>query len=195
MLKELVKKSRSYRAFNEDRVITKEELLELVDLTRYCPSTVNRQPLKYYLAWEKEEVEKILATTTWAKALKDIKLPYDGKHPTAFIIICQDTDVDANLNRFLRDVGLVAQTMILGAVEKDLGGIMIGSFHAGKVTEIMSMPENIHPMLVLAFGEPAEEIILHEVDPEDSIGYYRDENDVHHVPKRKLSDIVLNGGK
>ena len=140
-----------------------------------------------------DDIDKLILKVSCEAA--DIKLPYDGKHPTAFIIICQDTDVDANLNRFLRDVGLVAQTMILGAVEKGLGGIMIGSFHAGKVTEIMSMPENIHPMLVLAFGEPAEEIILHEVDPEDSIGYYRDENDVHHVPKRKLSDIVLNGGK
>ena len=50
LLKELLKQNRSYRGFDESRKITREELEDLVDCTRYTPSSVNMQPFKYYLA-------------------------------------------------------------------------------------------------------------------------------------------------
>ena len=55
----------------------------------------------------------------------------------------------------------------------------------------MNLPETIVPMLVVAFGKPDEEIVLTEVGPGENLKYYRDENDVHYVPKRRLEDIVL----
>ena len=64
MLKELVIKNRSYRGYDPKVRLTKEDLLELVDLTRYTASSVNEQPLRYYIAWEKEEVEQILPLIT-----------------------------------------------------------------------------------------------------------------------------------
>lgn len=90
MLKELVLKNRSYRGFDPSVRLTREELLELLDLARYTASSVNEQPLRYYIAWEKEEVEQILPLTMWAKALKEMKLPHPAMEPAAFIIICQD---------------------------------------------------------------------------------------------------------
>ena len=47
MLKELLIKSRSYRRFEQNHKIDYSELSELVELTRYAPSTVNSQPLKF----------------------------------------------------------------------------------------------------------------------------------------------------
>ena len=49
MIKELVKKSRSCRGYDESRKISREELLELVDCARFAPSSVNRQPFQYLL--------------------------------------------------------------------------------------------------------------------------------------------------
>ena len=46
-LLDLVKKNRSYRGYDETRTITREELLDLVDLSRFTPSSINQQPLKY----------------------------------------------------------------------------------------------------------------------------------------------------
>ena len=63
MLKDLVLANRSYRGYDESRKITKEELLEFVDCARLTPSSVNGQPFKYYLAWEKECVDKIQSMT------------------------------------------------------------------------------------------------------------------------------------
>lgn len=191
MLKDLVKKSRSYRGYNEQRQLTEEELKELVDYTRFCPSSLNGQPFRYYISWKKEEVDRIQAQTMWARALPEITLPHPGMCPTAFIIICQDTRLDEAMNRYQRDVGIVAQTMLLAAAEKGLGGCMIGSFNAGEIRKELKLPEYLVPMLVVAIGEPKEKIVLKEIDEGESIAYYRDENDVHYVPKRKLKDIVI----
>ncbi len=195
MLKDLLKKNRSYRGYNEERQVTEEELTDLVDCARLCPSSINGQPFRYYLAWKKEEVDRIQAQTKWARALKDLTLPHPGMCPTAFIVICQDTRLGANLNTYQKDVGIVAQTMLLSATEKGLGGCMIGSFNADGIRKELKLPDYLVPMLVVAIGEPKERIVLKEIDEGESIAYYRDENDVHYVPKRKLKDIILKAGE
>ena len=191
MILELAKKSRSYRGYDESRRITKDELLHFVNCARFAPSSVNGQPFKYFLAYEKEVVDRIQPLTGWARALPQMKLPHPGHCPTGFIVICQDTEWGPDLKRYLKDVGIVAQTMLLAAAEKDLGGIMIGNFSPEKVSETLSLPENLVPMLIVAFGKPDEKIVVKEIENGESIKYYRDENDVHYVPKRKLEDIVF----
>ena len=188
---ELVRKNRSYRGYNENRPVTREELTRLVECARLCPSSVNAQPLKYRLVWQKEEVARLQEKTNWAKALTSITLPHPGMCPTAFIVICQDTGIDTSLQRYQKDVGIVAQTMLLGAVEMGLGGCMIGNFNAGEVRQGLALPEAMAPLLVVAIGEPAETVVLTEVGPDGSVQYYRDENDVHYVPKRALEDILI----
>lgn len=188
---ELVRKNRSYRGYNENRPVTREELTRLVECARLCPSSVNAQPLKYRLVWQKEEVARLQEKTNWAKALTSITLPHPGMCPTAFIVICQDTGIDTSLQRYQKDVGIVAQTMLLAAVEMGLGGCMIGNFNAGGVRQVLALPEAMAPLLVVAIGEPAETVVLTEVGPDGSVQYYRDENDVHYVPKRALEDILI----
>jgi len=191
MFKDLVIKNRSYRGYDESRNITKEELLEIVDCARLSPSSINGQPFKYYLAWESEQVTAIQRMTKWARALPDMVLPHPGKCPTAFIVICQDTTFEKSLARYQKDVGIVAQTMLLAATEMGLGGCMIGNFGAAAVKETLGLSEELAPMLILAIGKPDEEIVLTEVGEDGSTIYYRDENDVHYVPKRSLEDIIL----
>ena len=191
MIFDLVKKNRSYRGYNHSRKISEAELKELVECARLCASSVNVQPLKYYMAWEEDEVARIQAHTAWAKGLPDLTLPHPGKEPTAFIIICQDLDIAKSETRHQRDVGVVAQTMLLAAVEKGLGGCMIGNFSPKRVSEELSFPENLVPKLIVAFGEPDETVIIKEVRNGESVNYYRDENDVHYVPKRRLEDVAV----
>ncbi len=191
MLLDLVKQNRSYRGYDESRYITTEELVSFVEFARLCPSSVNAQPLKYYIANESEEVARIQKLTAWAKALPELTLPHEGKCPTGFIIICQDVEIDPSLTRYLKDVGIVAQTMLLGAVEIGLGGCMIGNFSAEKVKSELALSENLAPLLIVAFGKPDERIILEDISKGESHKYYRDSEDCHHVPKRKLEDIII----
>lgn len=191
MFFDLVKASRSYRGFDERRRFTREELAAFVDCARFAPSSVNRQPFRYYLANEPAQLAAIQPLTGWARGLPEKRLPYPGKRPTAFIVICQELDWEADLGRFQRDVGIVAQTILLAAAEKGLGGIMIGNFSPEKLSAALSLSGHLVPMLIVAIGKPDETVVLTEAAPGESLAYYRDENDVHYVPKRRLEDILL----
>lgn len=191
MFKDIVKQSRSYRGYDESRRITREELVDIVDCARYAPSSVNQQPFRYYLACEQPQLDTIQSLTKWAAALPELELPRPGKRPTGFIVICQETEWAPNLTAFQRDVGIVAQTMLLAAAEKGLGGIMIGNFSPQKLAEALELPEHLVPMLVVALGKPDETVVIREIGNGESLKYYRDGSDVHYVPKRKLEDVVL----
>ena len=192
MLTDLVLKNRSYRGYNKSRKVTKEELMELVDIARLCPSSANIQPLCYYLAWEPDEVARIQEQTRWAGAITHMKLPHPGMEPPAFIVILQDTKINDSMTRFQKDVGIVAQTMLLAAAEKGLGGCMIGSCKRVEILEAVELdPQRYSLALVLALGKPKEEVRMVPVGEDGSTTYYRDENQVHYVPKRALEDILV----
>lgn len=190
-LKELVKKNRSYRGYDETRKLTKEELAELVDYARLTPSSINIQPFKYYLVWKKEEADAIHQEIRWARALPELELPHKGMRPAGFVIICQDTRLSDALARFQKDVGIVAQTMLLAAVEKGLGGCMICNFNADGIKKAVNLEAYFAPLMVVAIGKPAETVVLTKVGEDGKTDYYRDGQDIHYVPKRELADIIL----
>jgi len=191
MIRELVEKNRSYRGYDESRKMTREELVEFVDCARLTASAANKQPLRYYLAWEQEQLDKIQPLTGWAKALPERRLPLPGKNPTGFIVICRDVNVAKTKEECMCDVGIAAQTMLLYAAEKGLGGIMIGNFSPERIKKALGLSEEFEPVLIVAFGKPDEEVRLVEAEKDASLKYYRDANNVHYVPKRKLEDVLI----
>ena len=193
MVKDLIIKNRSYRGYDESYTFTEDQLKNYVDGARFVASSVNIQPLKYFIAWKKEDVDKIQTRIKWAKQLPQVTLPHPGMCPTGFVVICQDTNISDNLTRFMKDVGIAAQSMLLMAVEEGLGGCMIGNFRPDEIKEGLGLAENLHPLLVVALGKPAETIVLTDVGKDGKTAYYRDENDVHYVPKRSLEELLING--
>lgn len=192
MFLDLVKQARSHRGFRQDRPVTRQELEHLVECARYTPSTRNDQVLKYYLANDPETVAKILPLSKWAGALADLHLPRKGAEPAAFIVICLDSTLADSPAPYQRDVGIVAQTMLLAAADMGLNGCMIGSFAAGQLRETLGLPETVKPQLLLALGAGTDRIVLTDVGEDGKTTYYRDENDIHYVPKRTLEQMILN---
>jgi nitroreductase len=80
---------------------------------------------------------------------------------------------------------------MLGATERGLGGCMIGSIDRPQLRQVLDIPERYEILLVLALGKPAETVMLEDVGPDGDIKYYRDEDDVHHVPKRTPDELIL----
>ena len=90
------------------------------------------------------------------------------------------------------DEGIVSQTIMLSAVEKGYGGCMIGSCKRVEILEAVELdPQRYSLALVLALGKPKEEVRMVPVGEDGSTTYYRDENQVHYVPKRQLKDVLL----
>jgi nitroreductase len=188
MLKNLVIKNRSYRRFYQEKSISRQTLLELVDLARVTPASKNMQPLKYFLSFEEDTNRKIFPHLAWARHLKDWEGPPEGERPSAYIIILEDTTIGEN---FQRDQGIVALTIMLGAVEMGLGGCIIASVKREEVSKALQLNQQFKIALVLALGFPKETVVLEELLEENETHYWRDGNQVHHVPKRRLDDIVL----
>lgn len=192
MFLDLVKQARSHRGFRQDRKVTRQELEHLVECARFTPAARNDQVLKYYLAEKPETVAAIQPLTKWAGALAELHLPRKGAEPVAYIVICLDGSLAKNPAPYQRDVGIVAQTMLLAAAEMGLNGCMIGSFAAGELREKLGLPEAIKPQLLLALGEGTDRIVMTDVGEDGSTTYYRDAEDIHYVPKRTLEQLILN---
>lgn len=186
MLKELVLKNRSYRRFYNDKKVSYEELEELVDVARNVASGANRQPIRYKIVCDDENNSKVFATLKWAAALTDWDGPVEDERPTGYIVICSPVDVSAP-----RDEGIAAQTILLAATEKGLGGCMFASVNIPELNRQLAIPSELSSRLVIALGHPKEEVVIDEVSNGDSLKYYRDDNSVHHVPKLKLEDVLL----
>ena len=188
MIRDLILKNRSYRRFYEKVDIKLETLRELIDLARNSASAMNVQPLKYILSCEPQRNSLIFPNLAWARGLKGWPGPSEGERPSAYIIILGDTEI----SRFLAyDAGIAAQSIMLGATEKGLGGCMIASVNREKLPKTLNIPPQYEILLVLALGKPKEKVVIETVGPSGDTNYWRDSESVHHVPKRSLDDIII----
>ena len=189
MFLELVKKNRSYRRFYEEEAISQDTLLTLVNYARLAPSGGNRQALQYYLSCDRKLNEEIYQTLVWAMYLKDWDGPEPGERPAAYIVITQDEGYKMAAGI---DYGIAAQTIVLGATEMGLGGCMFANIKKDQLRAVLNMPASKEILLVIALGKPKEIVVIDEIEADGDIKYWREPNGVHHVPKRKLKDIVMN---
>ena len=188
MIEDLIRRNRSYRRFYQDRIIEKEILIELVNLARLSPSSANLQPLKYVLSNTPERNNLIFPCLAWAGYLKEWSGPQEGERPSAYIVILGDTEITRN---FGCDHGIAAQSILIGATEKGLNGCILGSINRERLREVLPIPQRYEILLVIALGVKRETVVIEEVKG-DGIKYWRDEKSVHHVPKRSLSEIILD---
>jgi nitroreductase len=138
----------------------------LVDLARISPSARNAQPLRFVFSNEPKKNALIFKHLAWAGSLKDWPGPDEGERPAAYIIILGDREISPT---FGSDHGIASQSILLGAVEKGLGGCIIGSIQ-----------------------RPGLQVVLEAVGPDGDTTYYRDEAHVHHVPKRAVDDLIFD---
>lgn len=189
MLKDLVLKNRTYRRFYGDYLLDEEVLRELVNLARLSSSGANLQPLKYLLSTDAEQNAKIFPTLRWAGYLKDWDGPDEGERPSGYIVVLLDHAISKTP---FWDHGIAAQSILLGAVERGLGGCMFGNVDRDELRQSLGIDERYEILLVIAIGSPKEQVRLVPLQPDGGVKYYRDSAGVHFVPKRSLDDIILS---
>lgn len=188
MIRELVLQNRSYRRFHGEVAIELETLRELVDLARLSASAGNVQPLKYILSCDAKKNEMIYPHLAWAGYLKGWSGPSLEERPSAYIIILGDNRLK---QPFGCDHGIAAQSILLGATEKGLGGCIIASIQKKNLANELRIPPHFEILLVVALGKPKETVVLETVSADGNIRYWRDKEGKHHVPKRPLDEIII----
>ncbi len=190
-LRDLLKINRSVRRFDGSKSVGAEILKQLVELTRYCASARNMQPLRYRLVSTPEECGGLFPALKWAGYLTDWAGPSEEERPTAYLVQCLDTELAGNC---LCDDGLHLEALTLGASALRINGCIIKAFNAAEVVRSLAIPERYKPLYVLALGYPAEkvEIISTDGTSQADIRYFRDDADVHIVPKRPLEELIIS---
>ncbi|MCL6456929.1 MAG: nitroreductase family protein [Gorillibacterium sp.] len=189
MLKELVRKNRTVRRFEQEVEIERGTLEEWVDLARLSSCGSNLQSLKYFLSNDRETNKVIFDHLRWAGYYKDWHGPEEGERPSAYIVMLGDNEIATN---HFWDHGIASQSILLGACEQGFGGCMFASVDKKGLATKLQISDQYEILMVIALGKPKEIVVLEEVtDPKD-IKYWRDTDGVHHVPKRKLEDLLIN---
>ncbi len=192
MIDDLIRKNRSCRRFYQDHAVDRDTLEGLVNLARLSASAGNLQPLKYILSREPEMNADIFPCLAWAGYLKEWQGPKEGEQPSAYIVLLTDTRISRDAGC---DHGIACQSILLGARERGLAGCIIGAVKRKRLRDILQIPQYLEILMVIALGKPREVTVIETVDSDGGIEYWRDEKGVHHVPKRKLTDIILDTDK
>jgi nitroreductase len=194
MLKDLILKNRSYRRFYQNVKIEKCDLIELVDLARLSPSPKNKQIIRFMVFNDEKINSEIFENLVWAGYLKEWAGPVEGERPSAYIILLADKKLSVSFDADLVNTayGIACQSILLGAVEKGFGGCTIAALKKENLKKVLELKDNFEILCVIALGKPKEEIVIEEIDEDTDIKYYRDDKQRHHVPKRKLQNIIIN---
>lgn len=186
-IKDLVRKNRSYRRFDESVSIPMHTLEEMVEDARYVGSAMNKQPLRYVLVNDRAKNAEVFKALAWAGYIKDWPGPSKGERPSAYVVVCHDGE-PGPWSRC--DLGIAAQTIMLSASEKGFGGCMLGALDKDILRSALGIGENLAIMMVLALGSPAEKVVVEDIQDDGDFKYWRDDDSVHHVPKRSTTELV-----
>ena len=184
---ELIKKSRSYRRFNQNIEVKDKDLALMIEAARFSPSSRNIQPIKYIVSNTPDNNSKIFPTLGWAGYLTDWDGPEQGEQPAAYIIQVLDTSISATCSC---DNGITAQSILLQAVELGYGGCIIASVKKAELAEILDLDPKYQIIQVIALGVPVEKVIVEDM-VDNNYKYWRDQDHTHHVPKRTMQELLI----
>lgn len=188
-LEKLLEWRRSYRKFDEEKEISKEDIDGILSSIKFASCANNRQFLRFISVESKDKVLEIFDNTKWAASLPNgAGRPKEGERPVYFIAILSDKEKKLKFDGV--DQGLVISNLTLAAAERGIGSCIIGSVLDEKMREILSYDDRYTCNLVVAFGYPKIESSIKEINLEEDQSYYLDENGNYVVPKYKLDDIV-----
>lgn len=182
----LLMKNRSVRGYSADIEIQEDVLRKIVGVNTKIASARNQQAIRFKLVTKTTGADIVLKNIKLGGALPELHLPLPGTEPNAFIICCAATADDPNL---YIDLGISMQSMLLKAVEIGLNGIIIRAFNKGEITKGLKL--DYEPLAIVAIGKSAERFKLVEISAGESHAYYRDQDNIHCVPKVKLDDLIF----
>ena len=182
---EIATRRRSIRRF-KDIPVSYQILERCVNAARLAPSAANLQPLEYIIVDDEQLLPQVFDTLKWAAYIRPAGDPPEGKRPKAYIIMLKNNKISASVSAY--DIGAAMENMILVALEEGIGSCPFAAVDRDKAKEILSVPDDYEIPLVLAFGYPDESPVEEPFD--GSVKYWKDEDGVHHVPKRKLETVL-----
>lgn len=178
---------RTYRRFTQ-RAVAPEILTEAVDAARIASCGANRQTLKYVIVQSAEAVAAVQSLVHWAAYLPPEQgRPKPDEQPTAFIAVLQDERQPGGSDL---DVGLALGSLTAAAWAHGAGSCIMGAINRPALRELLHLPDGVRLCCMVALGYPACQSRLVPMQ-DGNVRYYLDENGDFCVPKRPLTEVLL----
>jgi nitroreductase len=151
--KETIFTRKSIRSF-QDKPIPQEILDEMLEAARLAPSTQNRQPWRFIVIRNPEQIKQ-MSINCGLIGLAN----YFIRTAPCVIIACADTDKDIRINGqdyYLVDTAIAFQQMMLMAWNYGIGSCWLGAFSEKKLRTWLDLPKSWRIVALSPFGYPAE---------------------------------------
>ncbi|MEM7027380.1 MAG: nitroreductase family protein [Pseudomonadota bacterium] len=148
---ELIAKRWSGRAYDPDKMVSREQIIALVEAARWAPSCYGDQPWRFLI------FDKATNHDAWDLALACLAEGNQGwaKHAPLLLLACADSILSktGNANRWGQyDVGAASENLCLQAAALNLMTHQMGGFDAEKTRESFAIPEQYMPMAMITVG-------------------------------------------
>ena len=175
---------RSIRKFRPEPV-SLACLQQIVEISRLYPSAGNLQPVRFAIITKKELLDAVFSDLKWAMYLPGYTIE-DIARPTAYIVLLRDENIRKNCDY---DIGAASTMVMLAAADKGLASCPIGNFSKDTLSCLLTLPEGLHPELVIALGYPAQESQI--IPMEESVRYTQDADGTFYVPKWSAEEVTV----
>lgn len=139
-----------------DKLVEPEKIERCIEAARIAPSACNSQPWKYIII-DNPEIREQVAKASYDKVMAFNK--FVPQAPVIVALITERPNFKSQIGGWLKnkefnliDVGISAEHFCLQAAEDGLGTCMLGWFNEKKVTQILEIPKNKRPVLLIALG-------------------------------------------
>ena len=150
---ELMASRHSVRDFLPDP-IPDEVLNEILEAGRLAPSSQNRQPWRYVVLKDPEQIKKMSLNS----GLLGLSNLFIRKAP-CLIAACADSSKGLRVNAqdyYLVDVAISVQQMVLAAWNRGVGSCWMAAYNEKAVKKYLDLPKSWRVVALLPFGYPAE---------------------------------------
>ena len=148
----IIKNRRSIREFQKKQI--PEEIVDkLIEALIWAPSAGNLQSRKFYFVFDDKIKERLVGAALGQDFIAQAPLVVVG---------CTNDEIEWRYGErgkklySICDVAMSIQNMMLLAHEQGLGSCPVGAFDEEKVSEILNIPENLRPIIIVPVGYSAE---------------------------------------
>jgi nitroreductase len=145
---DVIRKRYSCRSY-QDKSIEQDKLDCILEAARLAPSARNTQDWRFVVVTDKAIKSRVAATTN---------RPEVFEKAGAIIAACSNSDEIMRCGQAIGpiDVAIALEHISLQAADLGLGTCWIGSFDAGKVRQILAIPDDVAIIELMTVGYPAD---------------------------------------
>lgn len=187
-LQELFETRRTYRRFDQTKLIPQAVVDDVKNALRLSSCAVNRQALRYIFVRSQDVISQLFDYTHWAGALPpELGQPKEGEKPTLLVFITlpkalksANTDIDA---------GIAMANSTMAAWNHGVGSCILKNLNYNEIKEVLGLGEDVELHSMIGFGYPTHKSTVVPMK-NGEFKYYIDDNRDYYVPKLSVDELV-----